>query len=329
MNGLKNQRPNLLCLIAPTASGKTFFAHQLYDLAASQGVMIDLISLDSALIYQDMNIGTAKPSATELKHYPYHLVNICQVTEHYDVAHFLRDAKKAIDNSYQQGRTPIVVGGTMMYYKALSEGLNDLPSQNPAVREMLDEQAKILGWHALYEELVKIDPIAAEKIKSNDRQRIQRALEIYHITQKTSSEFFAEQTKQSSYNCQTYILEIERPTLHQLIEKRFTAMLKNGLIEEVQNLLQKYPSLDLDGSAMRAVGYRQTLAFLEHQNIQRLYDEGTAATRQLAKRQITWLRKLALAPNTAVLNYQVDDAKSMNNVLERLMQGLQNNNIKT
>jgi tRNA dimethylallyltransferase len=304
----------IFCLIAPTASGKTFFAHQLFEKAKQKNIDIEIISLDSALIYQDMNIGTAKPTKDELKHYPYHLVDICQPIDHYDVAHFLKDLNKAVQDIYQRKAFPIVVGGTMMYYKAISEGLNELPSQNLALRSQLEEIALNKGWDFLHDQLNQIDPITATKIQKTDRQRIQRALEIFHTTQQKPSLFFEQQNKTTPYICQTYTINIDRKDLHQRINQRFIQMLDEGLIEEVQYLQQKYPTWH-EHSSMRAVGYRQTCEYLSGMiNHATLIEKGSAATRQLAKRQITWLKQLPAEH----LFYDIHDLYSQEKLLDKL-----------
>ena len=274
--------------MGPTASGKTGAAVQLYS-----KLPVEIISVDSALVFKDMNIGTAKPDATVLAKAPHHLIDIIDPTNAYSAANFRSDALKLMADITARGKIPLLVGGTMLYFKALSEGMSGLPPANPEVRARLDARAALIGWPGMHEKLAKLDPETAARLQPNDAQRIQRALEVFEITGENMSSLFA---KQTSENLPYKVLKIalipsDRSVLHQRIATRFGEMLKQGLLDEVKSLLVKYPQLTPESTAMRCVGYRQTL---EHLNgaydLAELRDRGIFATRQLAKRQLTWLR---------------------------------------
>jgi len=237
-----------------------------------------------------MDIGTAKPSYQERQNYHHHLLDLCTPVEHYDLAHYLRDAHICITRSYAQGRVPIIVGGTMMYYHALSQGLNHLPAAQLLWRSSIQARAQALGWATLHAELTRIDAAYAAKIQPQDAQRIGRGLEIYYAEKQKPSSY--QNQAHSPYQCHTVALNMPRPDLHRIIEQRFQQMLQKGLAEEVQQLQKQYPDWHMGHSAMRCVGYRQMVDYFTHQNAMRLQDEGMAASRQLAKRQITWLNKL-------------------------------------
>lgn len=290
---MSNNLP-VINLMGPTASGKTAVACQLYE----QGGF-ELISVDSALVYRDMNIGTAKPTQEELARYPHHLIDIISPMETYSAGDFVQDAYDLIDDIHQRGRIPILVGGTMMYFKSLLEGLSGhLPSADAQVRQQIEQDAEQNGWQNLYEQLCQIDPIFAEKFKVSDRQRIMRAMEVYRLTGKTISQLQAEQVKQTHYRYQfqNYAILPERAVLHERIALRLEQMWKMGFLDEVQSLMEKYNLHDALPS-MRCVGYRQVWGYLNYQEIQQLgfkemQDKALFATRQLAKRQYTWLRSL-------------------------------------
>ncbi len=281
-------------IMGPTASGKTALACELYSRGG-----YELISVDSALVYQDMNIGTAKPNQTEQAQFPHHLIDIITPLEVYSAAQFVEDACILIDVIHAKGKIPILVGGTMLYFKALLEGLSEhLPSADPGVRADILAQAETLGWQNVYEELVSVDPLAGQKFKVSDKQRIIRALEVYRITGQPITKLQAEQPKHQAYRYRfsNHALLPDRLELHQRIEKRLQLMWDIGFLDEVRALMVKYDA-NLDLASMRAVGYRQALDFLLNSDLsdqkkQEMQDKSLFATRQLAKRQYTWLRSL-------------------------------------
>jgi len=280
--------PPAICIMGPTASGKTDVAvHLVKHLPA------EIISVDSVLIYKDMDIGSAKPDAEILKIAPHRLIDFLDPSKAYSVAAFRRDALQAMDEITQQGKIPLLVGGTMLYYRALFNGLSTLPEADESVRLKLEAQAAELGWQAMHDKLKTIDPDAAAKIHPNDPQRIQRALEVYEITGEALTVL---QKKHKAEKCLPYdvtkliVNPSDRAVLHQRIERRFHRMLDSGFIEEVKALYDR-GDLNSDMPSMRAVGYRQVWEFLDKQrDYQSMVDRGIVATRQLAKRQLTWLR---------------------------------------
>lgn len=290
---MSNQLP-VINLMGPTASGKTALACELYE----QG-NFELISVDSALVYREMDIGTAKPSKEELARYPHHLIDIISPMEVYSAANFVEDACKLIDEIHARGKTPILVGGTMLYFKALLEGLSDnLPSADYTVRAEIEDQAIREGWEAVYAELCRVDPVAGQKFKPSDKQRIIRALEVFRLTGEPITKLQAEQPKNQPYrySFHNYALMPDRVELHKRIEIRLELMWKNGFLNEVKELMGKY-DFDDNLPSMRSVGYRQAIEFLKNGNIssekqREMEDKALFATRQLAKRQYTWLRSL-------------------------------------
>ncbi|HAB43434.1 MAG TPA: tRNA (adenosine(37)-N6)-dimethylallyltransferase MiaA [Acinetobacter sp.] len=290
---MSNQLP-VINLMGPTASGKTALACELYE----QG-RFELISVDSALVYREMDIGTAKPSKDELERYPHHLIDIISPLEVYSAANFVEDACRLIDDIHVRGKTPILVGGTMLYFKALLEGLSDnLPSADYAVRAQIEEKAAREGWEAVYAKLCQVDPLAGQKFKVSDKQRIIRALEVFKLTGEPITKLQAEQPKNLPYrySFHNYALMPDRLELHKRIEKRLEIMWKNGFLNEVKGLMGKY-DFDENLPSMRSVGYRQAIEFLKkgdlsHEKQQEMEDKALFATRQLAKRQYTWLRSL-------------------------------------
>ncbi|MEM8843546.1 MAG: tRNA (adenosine(37)-N6)-dimethylallyltransferase MiaA [Pseudomonadota bacterium] len=279
-------------MMGPTASGKTDLAIHL-----SKTKQFEIISVDSAMIYREMNIGTAKPDNETLTIAPHHLINIRDPNETYSVSEFCNDANRLIDQIHQSHKIPLLVGGTIMYFYSLQFGLSELPPANKEVRDNLNALADKHGWNALHQKLAKCDPESADKIHPNDTQRIQRALEVYEITGTKMSDF-----QQSVTNNRNDISIIniglypeDRAHLHTLIENRFNQMLSDGVIEEVHNLKQKW-KLGPNLPSMRCIGYRQVLYHLEYQNsYEEMKNQAIAATRQLAKRQLTWIRHY---PNT-------------------------------
>ena len=277
---------NYVALTGPTASGKTAAA---FAIAARWEV--EIISVDSALVYTGMDIGTAKPTPQELAQVPHHLINIRDPRISYSAADFVRDAARLIHDINQRGKLPLLVGGTMLYFKALWEGLDDLPQANPEVRAAIETNALSHGWPALHADLAKIDPITAKRLAPNDSQRISRALEVYRISGQALSSFFSD--KSTNFPPPNILLSLEptdRAWLHERIAQRFDAMLAAGLIDEVKALRAR-GDLHVDLPSMRCVGYRQTWAALEGDlPLADLRERGIIATRQLAKRQMTWLR---------------------------------------
>ncbi len=274
--------------MGPTASGKTGAAVHLYS-----KLPVEIISVDSALVFKDMNIGTAKPDRATLAAAPHHLIDIIPPAEAYSAANFRGDALRLMAKITARGRIPLLVGGTMLYFKALEGGLSGLPEASPAIRTKLDAEAAKIGWPAMHNKLVSIDSATAARLMPNDMQRIQRALEVYEITGETMSSLFAKQTSEVlPYKVlKIALIPSNRSVLHARIEARFDDMLKQGLVDEVKNLLNKYQQLTAESTAMRCVGYRQALEHLAGQyDLAELRDRGIFATRQLAKRQLTWLR---------------------------------------
>ncbi|MDM1756577.1 MULTISPECIES: tRNA (adenosine(37)-N6)-dimethylallyltransferase MiaA [unclassified Acinetobacter] len=290
---MSNQMP-VINLMGPTASGKTALACELYERGN-----VELISVDSALVYQDMDIGTAKPTKAEQQQYPHHLIDIISPLQVYSAAEFVEDACALIDDIHTRGKTPVLVGGTMLYFKALLEGLSsNLPSADYAVRAEIEAQAEAEGWQAVYEELKAVDPLAGEKFKVSDKQRIIRALEVYKLTGQAITKLQAEQPKNVAYrySFHNYALLPDRVELHQRIALRLKNMWEIGFLNEVEALIEKYNLNDNLPSA-RSVGYRQALDYLKNsdrslKSKQEMEDKSLYATRQLAKRQYTWLRSL-------------------------------------
>lgn len=290
---MSNQMP-VINLMGPTASGKTALACELYDRGN-----FEIISVDSALVYQDMDIGSAKPSKEEQALYPHHLIDIITPLEVYSAAQFVDDSTKLIDQIHAKGKTPILVGGTMLYFKAVLEGLADnLPNADEKVRQHIEREAEQYGWEWVYEELKRVDPLAGERFNVSDRQRIIRALEVYRLTGRPITQLQSEQPKQTAYryNFHNYALLPDRLELHGRIEQRLKKMWEIGFLNEVESLIEKY-NLNENLPSARSVGYRQALDFLKnsdrsHKSKLEMEDKSLFATRQLAKRQYTWLRSL-------------------------------------
>jgi tRNA dimethylallyltransferase len=272
--------------MGPTASGKTDLAIQL-----CRELNTEVISVDSALVYKGMDIGTAKPNANELALAPHRLIDIIDPADSYSAADFRNDALSHINQLHSQGKIPLLVGGTMMYFKALIDGLSPLPNADQAIRAQLEREATEYGWPALHKVLKEVDPVAAAKINENDSQRINRALEVYRLTGKPMSELQNTKAKSLPFDIlQFAIAPTERLALHQRIEKRFQIMLDMGFENEVLALYKRH-DLHADLPSIRCVGYRQMWEYLDGQcDFDEMVFKGIAATRQLAKRQLTWLR---------------------------------------
>ena len=272
--------------MGPTASGKTDLA-----IALRQQLPVEVISVDSALIYRGMDIGTAKPSQAELERAPHRLIDILDPAESYSVMNFREDALREMAEITAQGRIPLLVGGTMLYYKSLLDGLSPLPSADPSIRAQIEAKAEQIGWSGLHHILSQIDPVAAERINPNDSQRINRALEVFYISGKTMTELTASQGEGIPYDIiQFAIAPQDRAVLHQRIEQRFHKMLDLGFEQEVRKLYER-GDLSVDLPSIRCVGYRQMWEYLAGQiSLDEAIFKGICATRQLAKRQITWLR---------------------------------------
>ncbi len=305
------QPPTVIYLMGPTASGKTDLA-----VALTKVLPCDIISVDSALVYRGMDIGTAKPEEEVLKEAPHRLINVCEPTESYSAAHFRDDALREIAAIIEKGRIPLLVGGTMMYFKALDQGLAKLPSADPVIRQKLLDEAEDKGWGFMHQKLAEVDPVSAKRIHPNDPQRLQRALEVYEISGRTLTEFWADQAEtkekqetgqnieehytnwgRDSFSTLSYnainiaVSPKERSTLHDRIALRFKQMLSNGFVEEVK-VLHQSEMLNLSMPSMRCVGYRQVWEYLDgNLSYDEMVERGIIATRQLAKRQITWLRR--------------------------------------
>ena len=274
--------------MGPTASGKTGAA---VDLILK--LPVEIISVDSALVFKDMNIGTAKPDAATLAKAPHHLIDIIDPTSAYSVANFRSDALRLMADITARGKIPLLVGGTMLYFKALQGGLSGLPEANQEVRTRLDARAALIGWPAMHEKLALIDATTAERLEPNDAQRIQRALEVFEITGESMTTLYAKQTNEAlPYKLlKIALVPSDRKVLHERIALRFDQMLQAGFVDEVSALQTKYPELTPDSTSMRCVGYRQALEHLAGDyDVAELRDRGIFATRQLAKRQLTWLR---------------------------------------
>jgi len=279
-------RPKAIFLMGPTASGKTALAIEL-----RKHLPVELISVDSALIYRGMDIGTAKPSAAELAQAPHRLLDIRDPAQAYSAAEFRRDALAEMAEISRDGRIPLLVGGTMLYYKALLEGLSPLPSADPAVRERIEQMASEQGWDALHRQLCEIDPVAGSRIHPNDPQRLSRALEVFFISGKTLTELTKTAGEALPYEViQFAIAPAKREVLHERIEWRFKQMLASGFEAEARALFAR-GDLHTDLPSIRCVGYRQMWSYLAGEiDYDEMVYRGICATRQLAKRQITWLR---------------------------------------
>jgi tRNA dimethylallyltransferase len=283
-------RRSAVLLMGPTGSGKSDLAVQL-----AETLPLEIISVDSALVYRGMDIGTAKPSLATRARVPHHLIDTRDPKMGYSVGEFLLDAQRAMQDIWSRGRQPLLVGGTMMYFHALTNGIADLPEADAAVRAHIDASAAESGWAALHQQLAEVDPQAAARIHSNDPQRIQRALEVHRLTGRTITQL--QQHRVSAFAdvkvIEFAIAPLERGELHTKIDLRFKAMLEAGFVEEVRSLYER-GDLSAEHPSMRAVGYRQLWRYLAgHSALNEATEQAIAATRQLAKRQLTWLRRRA------------------------------------
>ena len=298
------ETPQAIALAGPTASGKTAGALALAAVIGKR-MPVEIISVDSALVYRGMDIGTAKPTAQERAFVPHHLIDIRDPLQAYSAAEFVHDATRLMAEIRARGALPLLVGGTMLYFKALLDGIDDMPAADPAVRAQLEAQATEQGWPALHAELARVDPVTAARLAPGDSQRIQRALEVWQVSGRPLSSFHT--IKTGAYSARptsaTALFSLEpdnRAWLHERIAQRFDAMLAAGFVDEVQGLRAR-GDLHADLPSMRCVGYRQAWEEFDWQarrpagtplNLKMLRERGIAATRQLAKRQITWLRSM-------------------------------------
>lgn len=279
-----------LCLAGPTASGKTAAALAIAA-AWAETRPVEIVSVDSALVYRGMDIGTAKPSAAERAAVPHHLIDIIEPSEAYSAARFVVDAQRLIAEINARGHLPLLVGGTMLYFKALFDGLDAMPAADRAVRAALAQQLERDGLPALYRELQRVDPVTAARLKPADQQRIQRALEVFRVSGQPLASFHTENKPQRALPPLISLEPDDRAWLHRRIEARFHQMLDDGLVDEVRALGER-GDLHADLPSMRCVGYRQTWEALVEGDLSELPERGVAATRQLAKRQLTWLRSM-------------------------------------
>ncbi|MDJ0909741.1 MAG: tRNA (adenosine(37)-N6)-dimethylallyltransferase MiaA [Woeseiaceae bacterium] len=296
----------VVCLMGPTASGKTDVAVSLM-----KRFPVEIVSVDSALVYRGMDIGTAKPDAATLARAPHRLIDIRDPEDSYSAGEFVRDARAAIDDIRGAGRIPLLVGGTMMYFRALIEGIAELPEADPAIRAAIDAEAAASGWPALHAELAGVDPEAARRIKPTDSQRLQRAIEVYRVSGRPLSDWQRDAKPPSNDdNFLKFALMPPRPILHQRIEKRLKSMIEKGFIEEIDALMKR-EGLTSEAPSMRAVGYRQFWAYRAGQDsLAEAEYRALVATRQLAKRQFTWLRSEADLTSVDPLEVDAADAIS-------------------
>ena len=282
----QNKLPSAIFIMGPTAAGKTDLAVNI-----AKNYPVEIISVDSALVYCGMNIGTAKPSSAVLKEYPHHLIDILDPIQPYSVGNFRQDALTLMLDITSRGKIPLLVGGTMLYFKALQDGLADLPSADPIIRKRLCSEVSDKGLLHLHNRLVEVDPVSAKRIHQNDPQRIQRALEVYEIMGRTLTDLTQVSEATLPYQVTKIVLSpFDRKVLHKRIENRFQKMMASGLLEEVTNLYQLYDN-NSELTSLRAVGYRQILQYLAGDyDLETCIEKSIVATRQMAKRQLTWLR---------------------------------------
>lgn len=287
-NSMSEEGKPIICLMGPTASGKTDLAVEL-----TERLPLEIISVDSAMVYKDMDIGTAKPDAEVLRRAPHRLIDFLDPAEPYSAARFCSDAVREIDDILRNGKIPLLVGGTMMYFRSLLQGMAELPSADEDVRIELAAEAEVQGWQAMHRKLAEVDPVAAARIHPNDPQRIGRALEVYRLTGMTLTHWLEQTAPSVPYNPMSIgLVSPDRSVLHKRIADRFGQMLEQGLVDEVSRLYAR-GDLDIDKPSIRAVGYRQVWQYLSGELDEReMREKGVAATRQLAKRQLTWLRSM-------------------------------------
>ena len=285
---MANTQPPAIFLLGPTASGKSDLAMKL-----TSHLPVELVSVDSALVYRDMNIGTAKPDAEILRQYPHHLVDIRNPDEVYSAADFRSEVLTLMSAISERGNIPLLVGGTMLYFKVLIEGIASMPAADSAIREKIVREAETGGWQKVHQRLAEVDPESAARIHPNDPQRLQRALEIWELTGESMTQLHKKQQNLVSLPfsvCQLAIIPSERADLHRIIAARFEQMIKDGFIEEVEHLREKY-DLNAELPSIKSVGYRQVWQYLEGEvDRKAMQERAIIATRQLAKRQFTWLR---------------------------------------
>jgi len=307
-----------LVILGPTASGKTSLALNL-----ARHLKIEIISLDSALIYKGMDIGTAKPTMAELNSVPHHLIDICDPAQSYSAANFREDCIRLVDEISARGALPVICGGTMMYYKSLVDGLSPLPQTDPKVREKIAKEASVYGWPKMHERLKEVDPVSFSKLNPNDKQRVSRALEIYEMTGRAMSSFFDTKTDSCPFDRLEFILLPEnddREELRKLIRKRFEIMVENGLIDEV-SILKARGDLNLEMPSMRCVGYRQVWEYLDGKyDREEMIEQCVIATAHLAKHQMTWLRGSLSKDQNYLLKKRLNigDPKNLELVLDAL-----------
>ncbi len=281
--------PPAIFLMGPTASGKSNIALEI-----AKHLSVEIISVDSAQVYRHMDIGTAKPSAETMASIPHHLINLIEPYERYSAAQFREDALIVMKEITGRGKIPLLVGGTMLYFRALLEGMSELPPADSGVRMAIENKAKNIGWLEMHKKLQQFDPIIATRIKPTDSQRIQRALEVYYLTDEPMSELLKKpRHAYLPYHVSSIaLIPDDRITLHKHIAFRFEKMVKLGLINEVRAIRNKF-GLDAEATSMRCVGYRQACMYLDNKiSLTEMHEMGLAATRQLAKRQLTWLRSM-------------------------------------
>ena len=285
---MANTQPPAIFLLGPTASGKSDLAMKL-----TSHLPVELVSVDSALVYRDMNIGTAKPDAEILRQYPHHLVDIRNPDEVYSAADFRSEVLTLMSAISERGNIPLLVGGTMLYFKVLIEGIASMPAADSAIREKIVREAETGGWQKVHQRLAEVDPESAARIHPNDPQRLQRALEIWELTGESMTQLHKKQQDLVSLPfsvCQLAIIPSDRADLHRIIAARFEQMIKDGFIEEVEHLREKY-DLNAELPSIKSVGYRQVWQYLEGEvDRKAMQERAIIATRQLAKRQFTWLR---------------------------------------
>lgn len=306
--------PEALLLLGPTASGKSALSLEL-----ARRHPVEIISIDSALVYRGMDVGSAKPTPEELAVAPHHLIDIREIGDPYSAADFLTDATRLVREIRSRGRIPLIVGGTMLYAKAIREGIDEMPTTAPEVRDAVLMEAERLGWPAMHEQLAQVDPVTAARLSPNDKQRIGRALEVWRMTGKPLSSYHRSAPRPAFPMVTVALVPEDRALLHARIAQRFDAMIEAGFLDEVR-VLMKRPDFDPESPAMRAVGYRQAIEYLEgKRTLEEFREAGIAATRQLAKRQLTWLRSMPEVERLDPFALGADEALAkLEKILERI-----------